>query len=125
MKYNIEFKCGHTEEVELFGKFKDREREIERLKECNCSACRKLSFQKQMSAEYDDVRMSYNMNNNDNNYNNNSMQQTAGVRLIDAEDFAWQLASLTSHDVNVYTATHEASQLVPISLVLEMLDRAK
>ena len=61
------------------------------------------------------------MNNND----NNNKQQVAGTRLIDAEDFAWQLASLTSHDVNVYTATHEASQLVPISLVLEMLDKAK
>ena len=59
MKYNVEFKCGHTEEVELFGKFKDREREIERLKECNCSACRKLAFRKEMSAEYDEVRMSY------------------------------------------------------------------
>lgn len=55
----------------------------------------------------------------------NEQNQAAGTRLIDAEDFAWQLASLTSHDVNVYTATHEASQLVPISLVLEMLDKAK
>ena len=59
MKYNIEFKCGHNEEVALFGSFKDREREIERLQECNCSACRKLAFQKKMSSEYDEVRMSY------------------------------------------------------------------
>lgn len=57
--------------------------------------------------------------------NEQNKNQAAGTRLIDAEDFAWQLASLTSHDVNVYTATHEASQLVPISLVLEMLDNAK
>ena len=59
MKYNIDFKCGHNEEVALFGSFKDREREIERLQECNCSACRKLAFQKKMSSEYDEVRMSY------------------------------------------------------------------
>lgn len=59
MKYNIEFKCGHNEEVAIFGSFKDREREIERLQECNCSACRKLAFQKKMSSEYDEVRMSY------------------------------------------------------------------
>lgn len=59
MKYNIEFKCGHNEEVALFGSFKDREREIERLQECDCSACRKLAFQKKMSSEYDEVRMSY------------------------------------------------------------------
>ena len=57
--------------------------------------------------------------------NEQNKNQIAGTRLIDAEDFSWQLASLTSHDVNAYTATHEASQLVPISLVLEMLDRAK
>ena len=59
MKYNIEFKCGHNEEVALFGPFAERKREIERLSECNCSACRKLAFQKSMASEYDEVRMSY------------------------------------------------------------------
>ena len=61
------------------------------------------------------------MNNND----NNNKQQAAGVRLIDAEDFAWQLSSLTLHDVTEYIATHETSQLVPISMILEMIDKAQ
>ena len=55
----------------------------------------------------------------------NEQNQAAGTRFIDAEDLAWQLASLTSHDVNTYAATHEASLLIPVSLVLEMLDKAK
>lgn len=59
MKYSVEFKCGHNEEVQLYGPYADREREIERLSECDCPACRKLAFQKSMSAEYDEVRMSY------------------------------------------------------------------
>ena len=61
---------------------------------------------------------------NDNN-NNNSRQHVAGVRLIDAEDFAWQLSELTLHDVTEYVATHESSQLVPVSMILEMIDKAQ
>ena len=60
-----------------------------------------------------------------NDYNNNIQQQAAGTRLVDAEDFAWQLSELTLHDVTEYVATHETSLLVPISLVLEMLDKAE
>ena len=61
------------------------------------------------------------MNNND----NNNKQQAAGVRFIDAEDFAWQLSNISLHDVNEYIATHDSSLLVPISLVIEMLDKAE
>ena len=57
--------------------------------------------------------------------NNITNQAAAGTRFIDAEDFAWQLAGITAHDVNAYIATHGTSQLVPISLVLELLDKAK
>ena len=60
-----------------------------------------------------------------NDYNNNTQQQAAGTRYIDAEDLAWQLSSLTLHDVTEYVATHESSLLVPISLVIEMLDKAE
>ena len=61
------------------------------------------------------------MNNND----NNNKQQAAGTRYIDAEDIAWQISSITLHDVTEYIATHETSQLVPISMILEMIDKAE
>ena len=61
------------------------------------------------------------MNNND----NNNKQQAAGTRLIDAEDLAWQISSITLHDVTEYVATHESSLLVPISMILEMIDKAQ
>ena len=64
------------------------------------------------------------MNNNDNT-NNNTQQQAAGTRYIDAEDLAWQISSLTLHDITEYIATHETSQLVPISMILEMIDKAQ
>ena len=60
------------------------------------------------------------MNNND----NNNRQQAAGTRLIDAEDLAWRLSSLSLHEMTEYISTHESSLLVPISLVLEMIDQA-
>ena len=61
------------------------------------------------------------MNNND----NNNKQQAAGTRYIDAEDLAWQISSITLHDVTEYVATHESSLLVPISMILEMIDKAQ
>ena len=152
MKYNIEFKCGHTEEVELFGKFKDREREIERLQECNCSACRKLSFQKQMAAEYDEVRMSYseykksysNCKTLHDSYDNATKtivvfvkkdssddikkdeavdkETVAGVRMIDAEDLSWQLSEITKDRVVQYMHTHDNVTMVPLELILEIIE---
>ena len=56
---------------------------------------------------------------------NRTQIQAAGTRMIDAEDFAWRLASITSSDVSAYIATHEESQLVPISLVLALLNKAQ
>lgn len=39
-KYEVNFSCGHTETIELFGKVKDRERKIAYYEECGCcSAC--------------------------------------------------------------------------------------
>ena len=109
MKYNIKFKCGHNEEVELFDKFKDREREIQRLQECNCSACRKLYFQKQMSEEYEDA----------------DKETKAGVRMIDAEDLSWQLAEITKERAVQYMQTHDNITMVPLEMVLEIIDNTK
>ena len=40
MKYNVKFSCGHTEEIELFGKVRDREERIKYFEERGvCSAC--------------------------------------------------------------------------------------
>lgn len=63
------------------------------------------------------------MNNNDNS--NNNTQQAAGTRYVDAEDLAWQLSELTLHDVTEYISTHETSLLVPISMILELIDKAQ
>ena len=63
--------------------------------------------------------------NSNNNTNNNTQQQAAGTRYIDAEDLAWQISSISLHDVTEYIATHESSQLVPISMILEMIDKAQ
>ena len=51
MKYDVVFKCGCTEVVELFGKTAYREKKIEYLKYCECKACRS----KRMSMETSDL----------------------------------------------------------------------
>lgn len=59
-KYNVIFKCGHEEVVELYGKHKDRESRIEWYKnECNCSECRKKEYREKMSKTHDEVVMKY------------------------------------------------------------------
>ena len=40
-KYEISHTCGHTRTVELFGKYEDREREIEWLESQGCPECAK------------------------------------------------------------------------------------
>ena len=127
MKYNIEFKCGHNEEVALFGSFKDREREIERLQECNCSACRKLSFQKQMSAEYDEVSVKKDSSDDikKDEAADADKETVAGVRMIDAEDLSWQLAEITKERVVKYMHTHNNVTMVPLEMVLEIIDNTK
>ena len=59
-KYNVEFECGHEEQVELFGKYKERERRIEYYKTCKCSTCRAAEYAKKMQNEgYEEVEMHY------------------------------------------------------------------
>lgn len=49
MKYYIDFKCGHGEQIDLGGKVKDREYKLEYLREYGCcSEC----YKKQKQAEY-------------------------------------------------------------------------
>ena len=40
MKYDIIFRCGHEERIELFGKTSERERTIDYLKGCLCKECK-------------------------------------------------------------------------------------
>ena len=59
-KYNVVFKCGHEEEVNLFGKYKDREKRIEWYqKECDCSKCRTAAYRKKMAETHFEVVMPY------------------------------------------------------------------
>ena len=40
-KYNVTFKCGHEQEVELFGKMTEREKRIKYYEEsCLCNECK-------------------------------------------------------------------------------------
>lgn len=39
-KYNVTYKCGHQETVQLFGKYADRERKIAFYETLDCPACR-------------------------------------------------------------------------------------
>lgn len=40
MKYDVKFSCGHTEEIQLFGKTADRERKIAYYEQYGlCSCC--------------------------------------------------------------------------------------
>ena len=38
-KYNVTYKCGHQETVQLFGKYNDRERKIAYYKTIDCPEC--------------------------------------------------------------------------------------
>lgn len=45
MKYDVIFKCGHEERIELFGKTSERERKIEYFQNCCiCSECRRKAI---------------------------------------------------------------------------------
>lgn len=39
-KYTITYKCGHTAEVQLYGKYEDREKKIAWYKTIDCPECR-------------------------------------------------------------------------------------
>jgi hypothetical protein len=59
-KYNVVFKCGHEEEVSLFGKYKDRNARIQWYeRECDCSKCRTEALRKKMATDHNEVRMHY------------------------------------------------------------------
>lgn len=59
-KYNVVFKCGHEEDVQLFGKHKDREKRIEWYeKEYDCSKCRTETYRKKMAETHNEVIMPY------------------------------------------------------------------
>lgn len=51
-KYNVKFSCGHTEEIQLFGKGADRQRKITWLEEHGeCSSCYKARLAAAHAAE--------------------------------------------------------------------------
>lgn len=66
MKYWVNFSCGHTEEVALFGKHEDRYRRIEYLERCGvCSKCYQEQKDMENSVGCHEVRMHYKEYKND------------------------------------------------------------
>lgn len=51
MKYEVTYACGHTGEVNLYGKGEERERKLEWLKTQLCPACEKAEREKRYDAE--------------------------------------------------------------------------
>ena len=51
MKYEIEYACGHTGTVQLFGKTADRERKVKWLETQICPACEKIEREQRYKAE--------------------------------------------------------------------------
>lgn len=50
-KYTITYKCGHTEEVKLFGSYAERERIINNYKACDCPDCRAKAAAQEATAK--------------------------------------------------------------------------
>lgn len=62
MKYDVTFKCGHEEEVELFGKYEDRRKRIAWYEqECDCSKCREKAYRAKMAEKHNEVIMPYSL----------------------------------------------------------------
>ena len=40
-KYTATYKCGHTEEIQLFGKYDERERKLNKMAETLCPHCKR------------------------------------------------------------------------------------
>ena len=40
-KYTATYKCGHTEEIQLFGKYDERERKLNKIAETLCPHCKR------------------------------------------------------------------------------------
>lgn len=60
MKYTVNFSCGHTETVELFGKTSDRERKIAYFEKYGvCSHCYREMKEMEKANGCDEVEMFY------------------------------------------------------------------
>lgn len=60
MKYWVDFSCGHTEEIQLFGKVSERNRKIKYYEESGiCSTCYREQKEIEKSIGCNEVRMHY------------------------------------------------------------------
>lgn len=60
MKYEVNFSCGHKEEIQLFGKVSERERKIAYFEKSGiCSCCYKEQKEIEKSIGCEEVEMSY------------------------------------------------------------------
>lgn len=60
MKYSVEFSCGHTEEVQIYGKAEERERKIRYFgKSGLCHECYKKKMNEENAENCEEVVMSY------------------------------------------------------------------
>lgn len=50
-KYTITYRCGHTAEVQLYGKYADRERKINYYKTIDCPECRAKALAKEAQSK--------------------------------------------------------------------------
>ena len=60
MKYEVDFSCGHTGKVELYGKSEDRNKRIKYLEKYGiCPECYKEQIEIEKSIGHKEVKMSY------------------------------------------------------------------
>lgn len=60
MKYEVNFSCGHKEEIQLFGKVSERERKIAYFEKSGiCSCCYREQKEIEKSIGCEEVEMSY------------------------------------------------------------------
>lgn len=60
MKYDVTFSCGHTEEIQIYGKAEERERKIKYFgKSGLCPECYKKKMNEEKAENCEEVRMSY------------------------------------------------------------------
>lgn len=58
MKYSVEFSCGHTEEVQIYGKAEERERKIRYFgKSGLCHECYKKKMNEENAENCEEVPM--------------------------------------------------------------------
>jgi hypothetical protein len=60
MKYTVNFSCGHTETIQLFGKTSERERKIAYFERCGvCSCCYREMKEMEKAIDCEEVEMFY------------------------------------------------------------------